>query len=131
MTQLISTDTIELAATVTTVYWFSQSLYGVWRSYQTWKDTGSNTKFTYLRQTALRKMRQQMFLCLWASIALISCLITLFLPIGELQSSIRNYALAILSLLGAYKTTVDYVEQRSTDISEWNGVDRRDHKNIE
>lgn len=120
----IHTDPIELISFIISLYWCGQSLWGVVQAYRVWLDTRI-PKYQYLRPMAMRKMRQQMFLLFWALTLVLSGVITIFLPVGDLQSSIRNYALTIVSMFGAYFTAVAHFEHRSTDLKEWNGEDRR------
>lgn len=121
----ISTDFIELAALLTSVHWNIQSVWGTYKSWSVWRCTLQKEDQAYLRPIAMRRMTQQMFMVLWSGTAVLSSVITLFLPVGELQSSIRNYTIASFGLFGSFRAAADYLQQRSIDSQVWDGKDRR------
>lgn len=117
------TDPVEIAAVVTSLLWVVQAVWVAWRSWKTWRYVDGSIP-PYIKEIAKRRLRINSFLCLWASVSLLSCIVTLFMPVGQWQSAVRNMAIAINSLFGLFRAFLGYLDQRAMDIP-WDGEERR------
>lgn len=111
----LSGDLLEFTAFVAAVLGAVFSGWALRRSTKVWRD--ASVANPAVRMIALRRVRQQAFHLLVQAIIVISAGVALFLQYGELQASVRSFAITTISLLLLYRAFIEYWEQRTIDVS--------------
>lgn len=116
----IHTDPIELVATLSSLLWLLYTGWACKRSIWAWNAARlliieEPTANPALPGVAMRRVRQQSFYLLQVWITSMGCVTTLFLDIGERQSDVRNFTIAVICAMGLFGSAMALFEQRTGD----------------
>lgn len=122
---MIYTDAIEVATLVASLCGLTFSVYSTWESFVTWRFVLRDVNKSDLNGVALRRLWFGASHTLKQLIMVISATVTMFMPIGESQSALRNFTLMVISLLLLLHSLYEHWERPNID--KWNGLERRQH----